>query len=63
MPIGYEARCKTCGDTFNPHAPYPEGTPYLLTLDNGDELDMEHWIRSDETTICGGEGDLVGSWG
>lgn len=64
MPIGYEARCTKCGDHFNPQPPYPEGSPYpLVTVDDGLELDMEHWCRDDGTTECGGLGELVGSWG
>lgn len=37
MAVGYEARCTTCGETFNPH----------------DESDLEHVVRDDGTDCGG----------
>lgn len=41
-----EAKCEKCGDTFNPL----------------DESDLEHCVRNDGETECGGTGRILGGW-
>lgn len=57
----YEAKCKKCGETFNPQ---PTGTrqtsrglePYFAPAE------LEHGMNEAQTEVCGGEGELTGSW-
>jgi hypothetical protein len=49
--IGWEARCTSCGATYNPTGEedgYADGAP-------------EHYTKHDGTE-CGGRGEIVGSW-
>ncbi len=41
-----EARCRKCGEHFNPN----------------NEDDLIHLMRDDEVTECGGQGDLLGEY-
>jgi hypothetical protein len=45
-PVGYEATCTKCGETFNPI----------------DETDLEHIESFETGQECGGVGVMVGSW-
>lgn len=60
----YEARCKKCGETFNPTPSTEvinglgEHVTWILTRD-----DLEHGMNNDQTEVCYGEGELLGSWG
>jgi len=47
MPIGHEARCGKCGETFTPMSQL--------------EIDLVH-IQREDGTECLGVGVLVGSW-
>lgn len=58
MPVGYEARCTKCGETFNPlPSDYHNGEPIFSLF----PADLEHYYQ-DDGSQCGGQGELVGEW-
>ncbi len=54
-PIGWEARCDKCGETFNPSG------DEIVTTDSEGVVRVEHYQTEDEQE-CGGFGPIVGSW-
>lgn len=54
----YEAKCKKCGETFN-----PTPSAFYLGQQQFTRDDLEHGMNNDQTEVCGGEGELTGSWG
>jgi hypothetical protein len=47
-----EAKCKKCGDTFNPHSEDPDDMIHFIRT-SGDEHDGDE---------CGGEGEVTGEY-
>lgn len=47
MTVGYEAKCRKCGETFNPHDFKP--------------VNLIH-VAKEDGTYCNGQGEPVGSW-